>query len=74
VKYFVKRSKTDGSVIALYRYLSDGKERTEEIWDATGRNWNETNLLFSYLAKGEPSLDEINLEAAKRIFPIAFAP
>jgi hypothetical protein len=74
VKYFVKRTINDDGAIALYRYKSDGKERTEEIWDATKRNWNETNLLFSYLAKGEPSLDEIDLEDAKRIFPIAFAP
>ena len=74
MQYFVLRSLDTNNIIALYRFKSTKNNRIEEIWNNDEQKWNESKLLFRYLSKGEPALENVTLEKAKNLFPNAFIP
>lgn len=72
MKYYAKLSINDDSVITIYRSNSSENAYTQDVWNKGEKTWKKTELLFEYLASGEPSIEEISENQAKSLFPEAF--
>lgn len=72
MKYYAKLSANDDSVITIYRWNSSESAYAQDVWNKAENTWKETELLFEYLASGEPTIEEISENQAKSLFPAAF--
>lgn len=72
MRYFAKLSINDNSVITIYRLNSSKTDYMQDVWNKSENTWKKTELLFEYLASGEPSIEEISENQAKSLFPEVF--